>query len=215
MEKLKITGGARIGGVNATWPLATLIVEEDKLELNASLLGNLVFSPEDVISLELNSSVFSNGLVIKHKIGEYSKKVLFWNIGSSEKLISRIKQTGFLDKGSINPSVLAEIRRKQEQGGYPFKKLPGYIVFGIYVISGLTILLDSPFEFQGKLITISDYAFLIQSGMGIILSLSILLLEPMRDWLLKEGREIKDIKSIVLFILLVSGLIFSVSIRRL
>ena len=50
--EIKKTGGARIGMMNATWPFATLKVNKNRLELNATILGNLVFTPQDIISIE-------------------------------------------------------------------------------------------------------------------------------------------------------------------
>lgn len=52
MNELKLTGGARIGMANATFPFATLKVNKDRLELNASIVGNIVFQPSDIISIE-------------------------------------------------------------------------------------------------------------------------------------------------------------------
>jgi hypothetical protein len=52
MTDIKFTGGARIGMANATWPFASLKVSKDRLDLNATIVGNLVFRPADIISIE-------------------------------------------------------------------------------------------------------------------------------------------------------------------
>ena len=41
MKQYELTGGARIGRGNATYPFAKLKVTANKLELNASIIGNL------------------------------------------------------------------------------------------------------------------------------------------------------------------------------
>jgi hypothetical protein len=38
MTEVKETGRARIGMANATWPFATLTVNREKLQLNATIL---------------------------------------------------------------------------------------------------------------------------------------------------------------------------------
>ena len=42
MDKIKLssTGGARVGWVNATWPFAKLNVSQNKIDLNATLIGS-------------------------------------------------------------------------------------------------------------------------------------------------------------------------------
>jgi len=52
MTQLNFTGRARIGMANATWPFASLKVTKVRLDLNATIVGNLVFRPEDIISIE-------------------------------------------------------------------------------------------------------------------------------------------------------------------
>ena len=42
MNTFEATGGARIGKANATWPFAKIKADKNKLELNASIIGNLI-----------------------------------------------------------------------------------------------------------------------------------------------------------------------------
>ena len=53
-EKLSITGGGRVGWVNATWPLAKLTVQKNKIDLNATLIGKYSFTQEQIISINNN-----------------------------------------------------------------------------------------------------------------------------------------------------------------
>lgn len=41
MTQLNLTGGARIGMANATWPFASLKVTRERLDLNASIYKSL------------------------------------------------------------------------------------------------------------------------------------------------------------------------------
>jgi len=74
MKELKLTGGARIGKANATIPFATLKVNRDRLELNASIIGNLTFHSSDIVSIEPYTSipVIGQGLKINHKVSTYN-----------------------------------------------------------------------------------------------------------------------------------------------
>lgn len=50
--KFTLTGGARIGMANASYPFADLYVDNEILKINASIVGNLTFQPKDIISIE-------------------------------------------------------------------------------------------------------------------------------------------------------------------
>jgi len=80
MVEIKKTGGARIGMANATWPFATLKANKDRLELNATIIGTLVFKPNDIISIEPYGLIpfIGRGIRINHRVDKYKSKVIFW-----------------------------------------------------------------------------------------------------------------------------------------
>ncbi len=129
METIKITGGARIGGANVTWPFAKLLVSPGKLELNASMHGNFVFRPGDIIALEPYYSL-SSGIRIRHRVATYERELIFW-CEDPPVFLRLIHHSGFLDPSrSSSVEQTLEIQEKQVSGGTPFKK-PVVIVFGI------------------------------------------------------------------------------------
>ena len=79
-EKFTLTGGARIGSSNATYPFANLYVDKEILKLNASIIGNLIFEPKDIISIEPYVSIplIGQGIKINHRVEKYNSKVIFW-----------------------------------------------------------------------------------------------------------------------------------------
>jgi hypothetical protein len=74
---LSVTGGARLGLFNATWPFARLTADANTLRL--SVLGApLTFTRESVIELTAMRGFFSRGLQIKHAESAYPKRIIFW-----------------------------------------------------------------------------------------------------------------------------------------
>jgi hypothetical protein len=199
------TGGARIGLANATWPFATLKVTKQKLELNASIIGKLVFRPNDIISIVPQNGLLSKGLRIIHKVPTYKKNVIFWTFGSPNELIKRIEQTGFLTNNSPLPtSAETEILNSQSKGGFPIK-LTAIIIFAIvwnifFILDLINFLTgdkqSSPLG-TGALVALS-FAFMT----GVL----ILTVERFKRLILKEGRTLNDIKTFVYFMLFICGL---------
>jgi hypothetical protein len=164
INELNVTGGARIGFARASWPFATLKVRSNQLELNAFIIGNLVFSPADVISIEINSSMalFGNAIKINHRVKDYNSQVIFLTFENPATLISQIKATGFLD--ASNQSALdksTEISARQQSGGFPIK-IP--VAIGIVVIWNLLFLSDFVLNQTAS----SPYPF----GFGVIIALA-------------------------------------------
>ena len=74
---LSMTGGARLGLFNATWPLARLTADRKTLKL--SVLGKaLVFQRENVLELIAMKGFISHGLQIRHSEDGYPSRIIFW-----------------------------------------------------------------------------------------------------------------------------------------
>lgn len=147
MQQLKITGGARIGTANATWPFAKFIVTQDRLELNVGILGNLVFKPEDIISIEPYQGL-SSGLKINHRVEHYKNTVIFWTTKNPHMLIRQIQQIGFFDHSSdeTSPQASETITEKQRQSGFPIRTPFAVAVIVIWNILFLSDFIQSDFE---------------------------------------------------------------------
>ena len=203
MTQLNLTGGARIGMANATWPFASLQVTKDRLELNATIIGNLVFRPSDIISIEPYSGFISNGLKINHNVPKYNEKVIFWTFKNTNEVINQIRQTGFLDNISNTESLTDDniIMERQKQGGFPIK-IPFAIV--VIVVWNILFLFDFLEFFKGN----SEGLPLgngVKMALGFVLVTSILTLisSGFRKIVLKEGRELKDISKFLYFIIFI------------
>ena len=208
MTELRVTGGARIGRANATWPFATLTVNKDKLQLNATIIGNLVFKPDNIISIVPYSGFISRGLKINHKVSEYNDPVVFWTFSSPVKLIKMIEQTGFLNNtGHLSKELEVSIARAQSQGGFPIRRSAAIAIVVIWNILFLIDFLNA----LGKKLDGPPLGHGAQLALGFILVICILLLtfEPARRLILKEGRTLADIKKFVYFIMFISGFILT------
>lgn len=198
MESFTMTGGARIGFANATWPFAKLRVDKNTLELKVQLLGNYVFGREDVISIEPFGliPVIGRGIRINHRVGNYNKKIIFWTMGNAEAVIERIRATGFLNTGQAPVAeVHEEIRRKQATGGFPLKTAP---LMAVVVAWNALILMDfigKGFIGSGTMLAVILLA---------ILSVMMLVSGGFRSLFLKEGRDLADIKAALIVILVIS-----------
>jgi hypothetical protein len=208
MFEIKETGGARIGMANATWPLAKLTVNKDVLTLKAGIIGKLVFSPSNIISIQPYSgmAVFGSGIQINHNVSGYNSKVIFWTFNNPVALISKIKQTGFLD--NTNPGTVipdAAISSAQKQGGFAIKPAA---VIGIVVIWNIFFLYDFYLFFNNsKAVSPINIGGRLALGFMLITCIALLTLEPVRRLVLKEGRSLSDIKTALLFIMLISAVI--------
>lgn len=206
MNELKLTGGARIGMANATWPFATLKVNRHQLELNASIIGNLVFQPSNINSIEPYTQIplIGQGIKINHNIDSYKEKVIFWTFKNPESVIKQIKQTGFLsNQQELTTNSIVQIQNRQKSGGFPIKKS---IAIGAIVIWNLLFLIDFIPFFQGKLegLPIGNGVL---SALGLLFSSALLSLisSDFRRVILKDGRSLEDIKKFSIFIMIISG----------
>ena len=117
MNELKLTGGARIGMANASFPLATLKVNKDRLELNVLLFGNLTFQSSDIISIEPYTPFLRQGIKINHTVSNYKEQVIFSTSQNPELVVQQIKDTGFLNnENQINQKINRTILDKQAKG---------------------------------------------------------------------------------------------------
>ena len=104
MKELTITGGARIGQINTTLPLATLHVTKSQLSLNSSIDGDLIFKAEDIISIEPFFAIpkLIHGIKINHCLSEYNNDIIFYTFKNPNELIKKIIKIGFWDKNDLN-----------------------------------------------------------------------------------------------------------------
>lgn len=209
MNIFELTGGARIGRANATFPFATLKVTRDTLDINASIVGNLVFQPSNVYGIEPYGVIplIGQGIKIIHNVSEYPEKVIFWTTKDPEEVLNCIAATGFFDNiASDNTEIRRTILAKQKFGRFPVKVK---VSIAIVVIWNIFFLIDKIPFFLGIHTGIPNgYGRIAATGVVFGLALGTIVSNNVRNFVLKEGRDYNDIKRFVIFLMFVTGVLF-------
>jgi hypothetical protein len=92
------TGGARIGegaflALNATWPFATITIDERKIALRC-LWMKWIFPKETIRYLTAHDGAFSTGLRIDHSNKNYTGFIVFWSF-KIERLLHELNSRGY------------------------------------------------------------------------------------------------------------------------
>src|SRR5262245_12783366 len=100
------TGGAQIGWVNASWPLARLGATSDRLTIEVSLLGSYTFTPEQVSAVEryVLIPVLAWGVRIRHRAPNCPERIIFWSLGDPDSVLRGIRDTGFVPAALVSIS---------------------------------------------------------------------------------------------------------------
>lgn len=204
-NEINIKGGGKIGRTRATWPFVNLIVNRDRLQLKASILGNFVFLPSDIISITpaSNISLLGSSIQINHTVEGYSSNIIFQYSGSSADLINKIHQTGFLNNADpISAPTQAEIIEYSSTSGFPIK-IPAIVA--IIIIWNICCIYDFRHLIDGSdpKLAFGGIGIRLALGFMITICLSLLFAEPVRTLVLKKGRNINDIKPFLYFIIVI------------
>lgn len=205
MEIIKFTGGAYIGFAKASWPLATLEVSRGKLRLNASIIGDLVFSPHDIVSIRpyKGFTLIGGGIEIVHNVEKYNSKVLFLTFGDAAGIIRQIHDTGFTSNlQDTYPSDIHAIRDHQATGGFPLKKsvaITYIVLWNLLSLGGILmsfITKDSSLFITGASVAV---------GIIVVSALLLLISKDFAKFVLKEGRTVDSIKKFIFFVLFIGA----------
>jgi len=197
---IKVTGGARVGWMNASFPLAKLVVELDRLALKVALMGTYTFKRGEIISLEKTGFLpyLGWGMKITHNRNDYPKRIIFWTFSNPEKLIKRISRSGFMTGSWVEQRETAPEPARE---GFPVKAFP---VATVIILWNVLFLLD----FMAGAGDVQQWpgVFTLTALFGVfVLTVSLRLFKKVRGIILKEGRSFDEIKHINNLIMLVTG----------
>jgi len=207
MNEIRFKGGAKIGRARISLPFATLKASKDKLELDASIIGHLVFRPQDILALEPYYPSIGWGIKIYHRVSNYKRPVIFWTLENPEKVIEQIKRTGLFDgvNSKSNYSDL-QILELQKQGEFPFKESFAILfvfVWNMFFVFDLPFIKDRFLEGKDK-IPFGD-GIITANTLLFITALLSLISPGFRRLILKEGRSLDSIRKFIVFVIIISG----------
>ena len=193
------TGGARIGWINASWPLAQLSATQDKLTVKALVLGKYTFTPEQVSAVEryVVIPVLGWGIRIQHCVPDYPQKIIFWSLGSPDEVITGIRNSGFIPTGSssVNP-----VRQ-----GIPIRW--SAIIAAIVIWNALFML---PALGPAHTNSVPNVLILLPLLAAFGFSIGVLMSPTLQRLVLKPDRHVGEIRSLLLLLSSISGLLLVV-----
>jgi hypothetical protein len=193
MDEISFRGGSHVGWVNVGLPLAKLTCSRERLTLSS--LGTCEFTPEQVVSFGTYGSIplLANGLSIEHNRLDYPRRVVFWCVGSRDRVLEEIRQIGFVPRG-----VAVERPR-----GMPFRW--SFIIAFVllwnlgFVLSNGTILpaRDAPM-FPGP-VPVSGFA------LAFVLATAIKLSSRVQRLVLAPGHAVAEVRNILSLVQFISA----------
>jgi len=191
-----ITGGARVGGVNATWPFAKLSATPDQLTVAVGIVGTYSFTPDQVATIEryVKIPLLGWGVRIHHCNPHYPASVIFWCLGNPDAVICGIQDAGFLPAAVSSESV--------RRGGLAIRW--SAIIIAIAVWNGLFLLgtgrTEGSYIHPGPFV-LAPLAFAFAFSIGTLVS------PKLQGIILKPGRSVGEIKPHLRLLALISGLL--------
>lgn len=94
---ISLTGGARVGFFNATWPFARLEASPEEIRMNVTFMGTYVFPVEKVIAVHkfVHIPFLGWGIRIEHMVKTYPAHMVFWYFGYPATVTAFLEARGF------------------------------------------------------------------------------------------------------------------------
>lgn len=190
-EVFEITGGARVGWLNWTWPFAHLTAKSDQLSLNVGFGSHYTFTPDTIAAIKPYTMipVLGWGVRIEHCVPEYPASMIFWTLGSPQKLVEAILTTGFQSR-----APLSAVPQRYD--------LPVRWSAIILAIAVWNILFILGAAFPGPLTFVA-------LGLLFATVLATRSLPAFQRLVLKPGRHVSEIRPALTFLMILSGLMFA------
>jgi hypothetical protein len=190
------TGGAQIGWVNASWPLARLSATSDRLAITARVLGNYHFTRQQVSAVERYELIpfLAWGVRIRHQVPDYPQRIIFSCLCQPEAVLKGIRDAGFAPTGS-EPA-------NGQRAGIPVRW--SAIIGAIAVWNFLFIL---PFLGQPHGVSPAGWRVLFPLYAALALVFATLKSGRLQRLVLKPSRSIGEIKPFLRLLAFICGLL--------
>lgn len=194
-------GGARIGWVNYTWPLASLSVGASGLTITTTFFGlfetgRYFFRPDQVARIERFGwlPIISEGIRVHHTVTDYPEKVVFWCRPSA--VLRGIASTGFPTTSESTAPVSSIPSR-----GFPLRIWPLVIVVLLW-----NLLLSYEFFSQPMLAAFPGPCTLAALSLVFVTSLAVLSSPSVQAIFLRPGRSIGEVRPMFLLVATITGI---------
>jgi hypothetical protein len=186
-------GGAQVGWLSASWPLAGIKIELGSLVLSA--LGGYIFKPSDVHAIEPVGSipVLTTGIRIHHNKVDYPEEVIFYSVGGRERLLHAAREAGF----AVGAPTMLTAR------GFPVRTSA---IVAVVLMWNLLFFLDRPnLEYFGA------GGFGLYSMLALVMAFLIATATPvssiLQTLILREGHNVGEIRGALRLLQIVSGIL--------
>lgn len=188
-EPVELIGGARIGLFTLSWPFAKLIVDKNKIMLNASIAGNYIFFHQDVRIEKIDF-----GIMFHHNIPHYPSSIVFLT-NKAESILNQITELSFTVKeNTIKGNEIELLRIMQQRSPYPFnKKFLTLIIICLIILLIIQIMFDK--KLGNKNLCISFIS---------MVSFVILFFNQASKYAFNPDRSVKDVSTVLYFIFFIT-----------
>lgn len=194
-------GGARIGWVNYSWPLASISVTSSSVTIVTTMfglfeMGRYRFTPNQVTRIERYGFIplIGNGIRIHHTVADYPEKIVFWCRPSS--VLSGIASAGF----STTASVGTASGSVSPTRGFPLRIWPLVLVVIVW-----NVLLGYEFFSQPHLAAFPGPCSVAALAFVFCTSVAVLRFPGVQEMFLRPGRSIGEVRPTFLLIATITG----------
>jgi len=196
-----VTGGARVGFVNYTWPLAKLSVTDDRLVITTTMFGlfetgNYSFSKDQVHSIVRYGwiPIIGEGIRVIHTVSDYPQKIVFWC--SPQSVLGGIAATGFAPTSHLSADQPPRDR------GFPLRWPPLVALIVIWNLLGGGEVLS---QIHGS----PAPGIFIFAALWLVFGLSLMTAgsRSVQKFLMKPDRAFAEIRPLVLLVATITGFI--------
>ena len=196
-----VTGGARIGLVNYTWPLAKLMVTADRLTVNTSMfglfgMGTYSFAKDQVLSIERYGWIplIGEGIRINHSVADYPERIVFWC--QPNTVLAGLAATGF-----VPACPASQMPERQSPRGFPLRWTPLIVLVVTWnLLFGFEMIAHAYASPSPRWLTLVAYWMLF----GV--SIAAIRFPNFQKLFMKPGRRFEEVKPVFFLVATISGI---------
>lgn len=204
-----VVGGAKVGIVNFSWPMARLDATADQLTLTVTFFGlvkagTYTFQRNEVTLTE-HRGLFpglGRGIRLSHENGDYPYKIIFWCLCKPETVLSNIAHVGMSQTVSSK-----EPSRTKVAEGFPLRFAP---ILGLVVVWNVLLGYGAISQWQQTTFSLLRFPFVLFPLVAVFLVFAIALATlrspAMQKALLRPGHSFGEVRVAFVILAVVTGI---------